>query len=591
MRKFHVSVLLALLALPAVAQRYGDIDVSPIAGETAQTTHGYASYRFRVKNNGQSPVRVGIELGNDSGGSGLSTLRRDIEVPAGAGGEMVLHQPAEAFYAGAGKVMINGRRQEGDLAVSSLEHGAYDRYSGREERFILTSNRLATEERDALTFSAAATAKGSSGGGTSAATDAFKNATAAQPVAEWPTDWLSYSRWDAVALTRDDFESAPPAVRAALEDWVRAGGQLLVLRAHAKAVPAGWPVATDGDDDAGAKVCRIGLGRAAFIPNGAERPAGASAFMETGRADSPAKKTPECAAAATGEVPVRGMFLLMLAFAVLVGPVNYLVCAKKNKRIWMLWTSPAIAGVFIAAVFAYALISDGIRPWGRTVAVTLLDEKSHSAVTLGTTAWYAPMLPSEGLRFRPDTEVRAMGGHSWNDQRGGMGIIHGSSQWLTGGWMVPRYPDSFGYRKVEDSRLRMTFEKDAQGQWWAVNGLGKAVDAIEVRGQLRLHGGAIPAGGRVKLEAGPGASWNVPELAPQMDGVMVATHGQPIPQVTMKHQSGQDDLSDASLPYGATTNHWQVRLSQPLFAEVPLDGAKSHEVTETVIGNMEEPLK
>ena len=131
----------------------------------------------------------------------------------------------------------------------------------------------------------------------------------------------------------------------------------------------------------------------------AARAAGSWLFTQTKHADDPAYKTPKCDPVGGGQVPVRGMFMLMLAFAILVGPANYFFCARKNKRIWMLWTSPALSALFIGVVFAYALLSDGIRPWGRSVVVTLLDEKSHMAATLGTTAWYAPMGAGSGLQF------------------------------------------------------------------------------------------------------------------------------------------------------------------------------------------------
>lgn len=544
-------LLLAALALAAQvapcarAARYGDVDVSPIAGETARTEHGYAPYRFRIRNDSPAPVRVGLALGARAS-DGINQLRREVEVPARAGVEVVLHQPAEAFYPNLCEVSVNGRRQEDPLSVGSLQHGEKN-YGSDPKCFMLTSNRLDTGERDGLTE------EPSSG----SSNNRLANATAAMPVAEWPSDWLSFSRWDAVAVTHDEFEAMPAQVRAGLTDWVRAGGNLLVLRAGKEEMPQEWKgLSVDGPNGCAAR--GIGLGRVVFVPRGAEREAGHFAWLRAKEGDGPAVKTPECAPVASGQVAVRGMFLLMLVFAVVVGPVNYVFCARGNRRIWMLWTSPVIAGLFIAAVFAYALFSDGIRPWGRSAVVTLLDEKTHSAVTLGTTAWYAPMLPSEGLRFRSAAEVRTVskpGGVPWEDRRTGLGVAQGAAQQLTGGWMVPRYPESFAYRRVEDSRLRMKFEKDANGDVWAVNGLG--VEAAELRvvaGARRLHCGRVPLDAKVKLEPGDGPPGDA-RLLPR--------------------------------PHG---DYWAVRLASPLFAEVPLDGARSHEVSETVIGRMEEPL-
>ncbi len=560
MRLFQKIIpLLAAVALAAPfapmahATRYGDVEVSSISGENAETNHGYAPYLFRIKNDGVAARQVGISLGLDSNFGGISQLRREVEVPPRASVDVALYQPAENFYPGTGRISIDGSRMEDPVSVASLQHGRDGRYYGSGTApigYILTSNRLSTDARDHVSQDTAAASSG-----TSVTADKLTNATASMPVAEWPTEWLAFSRWDAVAVTHDEFESMPPGVRGALTDWVRAGGQLLVLGTGNKPMPQAW----DGLETAAPTACsarRLGLGRVIFVSTGsAETSAGVFAGSAAKRADRPAVKTPDCPAVASGQVPVRGMFMLMLVFAIAVGPVNYILCAVKNRRIWMLWTSPAIAAVFIAAVFAYALLSDGIRPWGRSVVVTWLDEKDHYAVTLGTTAWYAPMLPSKGLTFGSATEVRSGDKTRSSDDRGGLGVVQGPTQQLTGGWMVPRYPETFGYRKVEDSRLRINVEKDADGTYWAVNGLKVAVDALEVVGKNRhLHCGQVAPGARVRLEAGPGAI--------------------------------EADKS-VTLP---KSDYWRAALSQPLFAEVPLDGAKSHEVSETVIGKMEKPL-
>ncbi len=548
--------LAASLAPVAQATRYGDVEVSSIPGENAATNHGYAPYRFRITNDGVAAKRVGIALGG-SGFDGIHQLRREVEVPARAGVEVVLHQPAERFYPGRAQISIDGSRMEDAVEVKQLDHGQ-DRYGSSSAPIgcILTSNRLSTQARDHVSQDMAAVYSASSSGGTAIPVTRLANATASLPVSEWPTEWLSFSRWDAVAITHDEFESMPPGVRAGLTDWVRAGGQLLVLGTGGKPMPREWDgLETQAPEASAARL--LGLGRVIFVPTAAAEPAaGMFAGSEAKRGDRPAAQTPDCPPVASGQVPVRGMFMLMLVFAIVVGPANYALCALKNKRIWMLWTSPAIAGVFIAAVFAYALFSDGIRPWGRSAVVTLLDEKAHSAVTLGTTAWYAPMLPSKGLTFGSTTEVRGGGktGLSSGD-RGGLGVEQGATQQLTGGWMVPRYPETFGYRKVEDSRLRMNIEKDAEGTYWAVNGLKVAVDALEVVGKnQRLHCGQLLPGQRVKLSAGPGVPYVNQALA--------------LPE----------------------SDYWRASLSAPLFAEVPLEGAKSHDIAETVIGKMEKAL-
>src|SRR5262249_176168 len=42
-------------------------------------------------------------------------------------------------------------------------------------------------------------------------------------------------------------------------------------------------------------------------------------------------------------IPVRSLFVVMLVFAILIGPVNIRVLTRKKRRIWLLWTVPAFS--------------------------------------------------------------------------------------------------------------------------------------------------------------------------------------------------------------------------------------------------------
>src|SRR5262249_57505399 len=59
--------------------------------------------------------------------------------------------------------------------------------------------------------------------------------------------------------------------------------------------------------------------------------------------------------------PIRGLFLLMLLFAVVIGPVNYMLLARRQQRVWLWWTAPAIAAVASLGVFGYAMLAEGLQ--------------------------------------------------------------------------------------------------------------------------------------------------------------------------------------------------------------------------------------
>ncbi|MHC4146903.1 MAG: hypothetical protein ACYSUD_19295, partial [Planctomycetota bacterium] len=103
-------------------------------------------------------------------------------------------------------------------------------------------------------------------------------------------------------------------------------------------------------------------------------------------------------------MPIKGMFALVLIFAVTVGPANLLILSRKNKRIWMLWTVPAVSLLTCTAVFVYAFLAEGWTGYLRAQSITILDENTHSATTIGINAFYSPLTPRGGLHFDYETE-------------------------------------------------------------------------------------------------------------------------------------------------------------------------------------------
>jgi hypothetical protein len=133
------------------------------------------------------------------------------------------------------------------------------------------------------------------------------------------------------------------------------------------------------------------------------------ACSQTASALGPAQSAPDANRAfpvvANPETPVRPLFGLMLLFAVAIGPVNLYLLARTKRRIWMLWTVPAIALATCAAVFGTMLCLEGWHARIRTEGLTLLDESTGRASTIGWTAFYTPITPRGGLHFSPDTEL------------------------------------------------------------------------------------------------------------------------------------------------------------------------------------------
>src|SRR5262249_8531219 len=118
-------------------------------------------------------------------------------------------------------------------------------------------------------------------------------------------------------------------------------------------------------------------------------------------------------------IPARGLFVVMLLFAVVIGPVNIYVLSRHQRRIWMFWTVPVISALTSAGVLGYMSLSEGWQSHERTQGITFLDQASGRAATLGMVGYYTPLVPRDGLHFGPDTELTPIPEYSW-DEKGGI---------------------------------------------------------------------------------------------------------------------------------------------------------------------------
>ena len=309
-------------------------------------------------------------------------------------------------------------------------------------------------------------------------------------------------------LAEEDLGRAPAAVLAALRSWTLAGGQLVVLvdTAGDRPQPPGWP----GDASA------VGLGRIDWW-DPAEEPRrsdeAAQAWIEEALVFGQASATPMSAENAEStfpvveglSTPVRGLVLLMLLFAVLIGPVNILVLSWLKRRMWLLWTVPLGSALFSGAVVAYAFFSEGIAPKARTQVVTYLDQTTREAVTIGMRGYYAPLTPGDGLRFSMTTRVVPQtenGG--WNDAGRARTVDQTSRQHLDRGWVSARVPAHLHLTVVEERRERVDVEELPGGGVAVTNGLGVDLGGVALltpdgRG---FRTGPLAAGARAEL--GPG---------------------------------------------------------------------------------------
>ena len=312
--------------------------------------------------------------------------------------------------------------------------------------------------------------------------DAVQSIRAESPVSEWSENWLAYSPFDAIVVNEADFGALPPAVLGALGDYVHAGGNLVLLGKND--LPASWhPAQTKKMHDGTAY--EIGFGK--VFTFGTENPStldsqAVQRLRETVR-DTVRyfQSLPDDGGAANSAMPVvenlkiptRGIVIIMLAFVVIIGPVNMIYLNRIKRRTWMLWTIPAISFATTMLVFAYSLLREGITPDTRIAGVTVLDQASHRAATIGGEAFYCPLTPSGGLHFDYDTEATPLVaiGYSSGTTRE---VDWTQSQHFQHGWVSARVPVHFHLRKSETRRERIQILNEG-GKLQIVNSLGAPI--------------------------------------------------------------------------------------------------------------------
>jgi len=315
--------------------------------------------------------------------------------------------------------------------------------------------------------------------------DTIEGLRSESPVSEWSENWLAYTPFDAIVLNAADLSSMPPAVFSAIGDYLQAGGNILLSGRNE--LPEAWRSSQKITLRDGVK-CQIGFGHCFVFPS--EKLSSldpqtiqtlrdtvneSARYWQSLPGDSGAANT-ALPIVANLTIPTRGIVIIMLAFVIIIGPVNIIYLSRRKRRTQMLWTIPAISFATTLLVFAYSLLHEGITPDTRIVGMTILDQTSHRAVTIGGTAFYCPLTSGGGLHFDFETEATPLVriGYGSGTTRE---VDWTQSQHFGRGWVSARVPAYFHLRKSETRRERIQVINE-NGKLQVINGLGAPIRSL-----------------------------------------------------------------------------------------------------------------
>lgn len=456
------------------------IQTLPVLADDQTLCHGQSEQRIRMKNTNEKDVEARLVI-NGNGSSrwnpSLRSLSRSVVIPAGTTRDVSFWEPPIGMDNAQIQVIVPGQKKTEYLGFRG---GRYS-FQGAALQVLVSEqlNRDSIRDRfEKLTSSA-------SGGGYygSPVVEFTRSGT---PVQRWSANSMAYTGVDLMMISEKEMEQMPSAVRSAVNEWVLLGGQLVVLGRN-KNYPENWPrgqVRKDSD------ITDHSVGFGGILAVGSDPETWTDSVVKQIKSSAENASKPYGNSGGMSDlnrylrlvdnlnIPLRGFLLLMILYAVGVGPVQIIWLAKKNKRIWMLWLTPLISLSVCVVVVVWSLFSEGITASARFDAMTVLNQKQHQAITISRQGYYSPFAPSEGLSFANNVDWYPMMQHS--NFPSGCTVRQGDRQQLTGGWLLSRVPAFFHCRSLDTSRLRLQVLRKPDGSLYVINGLKSKISTLRL---------------------------------------------------------------------------------------------------------------
>ena len=326
-----------------------DTHVEVLALFSKPSPGGYFPVRVKIANNLKSDSSVWIEFKSkaDYGNNllttssfnftanGGKTVTRDILVP--------LSPPGESFYGSTNvEATLGGSMGRAENTIRTTIDA--------DQPAVLLSEALFTPNASSL--DSASSAKG---GGSSRGSNEF---AAKFDPKQLPDDWLAFSGYDSVIMTDGDWTNIPPGGRNAILSWLRLGGQLVIYTTgSATAVSLGIPAETS-------------FGTVAIRPVSSDLKLDAPAVVKLATSNATTPQQVSQRNDFEKSWPLQNLFgaqtfryalfiIVLIAFGILVGPVNLFVFAKSGQRHKLFITTPLISLGASLILIALIIVQDG----------------------------------------------------------------------------------------------------------------------------------------------------------------------------------------------------------------------------------------
>ena len=458
--------------------------------------HGTTVHRFVIENPTDLRRTVTLSMpGARYGSDGLESMAATVAVEGRSSASVAMPQPPVDFQ-GSQNFRVEERGVKPsifDLEAESFSQ--YYHYSGDPALPALLLSRSLSGEEFIAAWHGTLESRLKVSGAYAGAASNFKTFRLMREPEAWPREWVDFSAFNGCFVTEDDYRRLAAETRGALMDYAAAGGTVVLV--NLRTLPPEWTARLAGESAPGQAVDglqlgRFGFGHVALLENLDPQTWGGTDVQNRlltclehagnpwmARMGHRKFDMQDCLRdiplGHDMDVPVNFFFFLLLAFATVAGPVAVWLAAKHNRRMWLLWAVPAFGLLFSAVIFASILLVEGVTPTQRRQAITLLDQTTRQAVTLGAVGVYAPAAIRDGLSFDYGTEIAPI---RFGEEKGARIVFGQRQRYLD--WVPPRMAAFFRLRRSETRAERLVVERKDDGALEVVNALGAPIERLRL---------------------------------------------------------------------------------------------------------------
>lgn len=205
-----------------------------------------------------------------------------------------------------------------------------------------------------------------------------------------------------------------------------------------------------------------------------------------------------------GRAPVKSFLVLVTIFAVIIGPLNYLLLARTRRLYLVLLTVPLGAILVTAGLFGFAIVADGFGTRLRIRSFAELDQQTGRAAVHSWQSYYAAVAPSAGLQFPDDTAVFPFlaDSNSSSSEKSTL-LVWDKQQNLRSGFITARAPTQFVATRATTTEARVLINQSATDAPPKIqNKLGATIRLLVLRDKQGQYftSESLPADGQRELQ-------------------------------------------------------------------------------------------